>query len=98
MPLSAADIRYQQKHIHDNLQPNIYAACFICLPAAFIAVGLRLFSRRMTTGKYGKDDFAILLALLCTTGFVITCIWGKTHFYIACVVASAMGFGLTCGQ
>lgn len=89
MSLSPADIQYQKEHIHDNLQPNIYAACFICFPAACIAVALRLYSRRMTVGRYGKDDLAIVLALICTAGFVTTCIWGKTRSYMAFVLASA---------
>jgi hypothetical protein len=31
----------------------------------------------MTTGGWGKDDVAILFALLFTSAFVATCIWGK---------------------
>ncbi|PVH91288.1 hypothetical protein DM02DRAFT_636221 [Periconia macrospinosa] len=77
MSLSPADLKYQQDHINDTLQPNIYAACFICLPAAFIAVGLRFLSRPMTASGFGKDDWTIVLALICTTGFVVTCIWGS---------------------
>jgi hypothetical protein len=65
MSLPDSAIAYQLEHIHDNLQPNIYVACFVCLPAAFIAVALRLWARRMTIGGWGKDDF------------VATCIWGK---------------------
>ncbi|KAJ4287326.1 hypothetical protein N0V90_012724 [Kalmusia sp. IMI 367209] len=76
MSVSAADLKYQQEHIHDNVQPNIYAACSVCLPAAFLAVGLRLFSRRMTTVGFGKDDLAIIIALFFTSVFVATCIWG----------------------
>lgn len=79
MSLPPEELRYQQEHINDNIQPNIYAACFICLPAAFIAVGLRFFARRMTPGGIGKDDIAILFALLFTSGFLVTCIWGTSH-------------------
>jgi hypothetical protein len=77
MSLLPEEILYQNKHIDDNVQPNIYAACFVCLPAAFIAVGLRFISRRMTVSGFGKDDLAVLLALLFTSGFVATCIWGR---------------------
>ncbi|CAI6336782.1 unnamed protein product [Periconia digitata] len=70
-----SSIEYQKAHIDDNVQPNLYASCFICLPAAFIAVGLRLYARRLTRGGYGKDDVAILLALLFTSAFVAMCIW-----------------------
>jgi hypothetical protein len=77
MSLPASAIEYQLEHIDDNLQPNIYVACFVCLPAAFVAVALRLWARRMTTGGWGKDDVAILFALLFTSAFVATCIWGK---------------------
>ncbi|KAF2867684.1 hypothetical protein BDV95DRAFT_646623 [Massariosphaeria phaeospora] len=75
MSLPPSEIQYQKEHINDNVQPNIYASCFICLPAAFIAVGLRLVSRRMTAGGFGRDDSMILLALLFTSGFVTCCIW-----------------------
>lgn len=74
MSLSPKELHYQQDHINGNVQPNIYAACFVCLPAAFIAVGLRLISRRMTVGGFGKDDVAILFALVCTSAFVAFCI------------------------
>jgi hypothetical protein len=76
MSLSQEAILYQQAHINDNIQPNIYAACAVCMPAAFVAVGLRLWARHMTAGGYGKEDVAILLALLFTSAFVALCIWG----------------------
>jgi hypothetical protein len=77
MSLSPEQLFYQHEHIDDNVQPNIYAACFLCLPATFIAVALRFISRRMKVSGFGKDDLAVLLALLFTSGFVATCIWGR---------------------
>ncbi|KAF2676841.1 hypothetical protein K458DRAFT_320974 [Lentithecium fluviatile CBS 122367] len=75
MSLPPEAIQYQKEHIKDNLQPNLYAASFICLPAAFIFVGLRFYARRLTPGGLGKDDLAILFALLFTSSFVATCVW-----------------------
>lgn len=77
MSLSPAAISYQQRHIDDNVQPNIYAACFICLPFLFISVALRLISRRLTGGGSGKDDVATLIALVSTSVFVGCCICGN---------------------
>ncbi|KAK8045562.1 hypothetical protein PG993_005586 [Apiospora rasikravindrae] len=59
----------------ENLQPNLYAADAICLVAAYIAVTLRLYARRLKVQPLGWDDYMILVALLFTTVFVSLCIF-----------------------
>ena len=66
MSLSPSELEYQKLHIGDDLQPNIYAAVCVCLVAAYIAVILRFISRRLAKGGIGKDDIAILVALVWT--------------------------------
>ncbi|KAH6639968.1 hypothetical protein BKA67DRAFT_665350 [Truncatella angustata] len=59
----------------ENLQPNLYAADVICLVAAYLAVGLRIFARRLKAQPFGWDDYLIFMALFFTTIFVSLCIF-----------------------
>lgn len=64
MSLTPDQIAHQFADRDDNVQPNIYAACGICLLAAYLAVGLRLVSRRLTHAPLAGDDYTILVALV----------------------------------
>jgi len=64
MSLSPESIRYQEAHITDNSQPNLIISTAICLTAAYIAVILRFVSRRIGGVIFGKDDVAIIIALV----------------------------------
>lgn len=64
MSLSASQLEYQEAHVGDNVQPNLYAAIIVCLPAAYLAVALRFTARRLKRTSIGKDDCAILVALV----------------------------------
>ena len=64
MSLSGSELQYQEAHVGDNVQPNLYAAIIVCLPAAYLAVALRFTARRLKRTSIGKDDYAILVALV----------------------------------
>ena len=58
------EIKYELEHIDDNLQPNIIAACVVCLFSAYVAVLLRFVSRRLIRTPLGWDDYLIVVALV----------------------------------
>lgn len=66
MELTPDQIEHQYANKTDNVQPNIYAACGICLVSAYLAVVLRLLSRKIKRTSLGGDDFTILVALVIT--------------------------------
>ncbi|KAK9772380.1 hypothetical protein SCAR479_10918 [Seiridium cardinale] len=59
----------------ENLQPNLYAADVVCLVAAYIAVYLRIYARRLKAQPLGWDDYLIFVALFFTSVFVGLCIF-----------------------
>jgi len=77
MSLSQADIDYQQAHINDDKQPDLYIAGIICLIAAYIFVGLRFLSRKLGGIKLELDDWCIVLALFFSSTF-----FASTFIYV----------------
>ena len=65
LSLSPAELAYQEAHASDSLQANVIAGTVICLAVAYISVLLRFFSRWLGNFAYGKDDIAIVFALVC---------------------------------
>lgn len=74
MSLTPDQIEHQLVNIQDNVQPNIYAACGICLVSAYLAVALRLVSRRLKHAPLGSDDYTIFIALV---GYLPRCVGRK---------------------
>lgn len=64
MSLTPDQLAHQFANVHDNVQPNIYAACGICLLSAYLAVTLRFVSRRLKHAPLGGDDYTIIVALV----------------------------------
>ncbi|MCJ1457821.1 hypothetical protein MMC28_008190 [Mycoblastus sanguinarius] len=61
--LTPSEMQYQLSHASEDRSGNVIAAVVACLCLAFIAVGMRLFGRRMTKTSLGADDWMILVAL-----------------------------------
>lgn len=61
---TAADIAYQEAHVDDNAIPGIIAANVICIAAAWIAVPLRLYSRRLVRTSISTDDWLMIASLV----------------------------------
>lgn len=57
-------IEYQRQHIDDNRVDTLIAANVICFSLGFIAVCMRLASRRMANIEFKADDWFILCALV----------------------------------
>ena len=56
----AGDIAYQEKHLNDNAIPGIIAANVACTVGAYVAVALRLFSRRLIRAPLKADDWTVI--------------------------------------
>ena len=70
---TAADIAYQQAHIDDNAIPGIITANVICIVAAWIAVALRLYSRRLVRIPIITDDWLIVASVVRQKGTSGSC-------------------------
>lgn len=57
-------IEYQRQHIDDNRVDTLIAANVVCFGLGFIAVCMRLASRRMANIEFKADDWCILCALV----------------------------------
>ena len=64
---TAADIAYWEAHVDDNAIPGIFAANLICLVGAYIAIGLRLYSRRLVRAPLKADDWLVIVSGVRTT-------------------------------
>ena len=61
---SPAEIQYQLDHISDTKVPGMISSFVISLTTAYIAVCLRLISRRISKTKLQADDWCIILSLV----------------------------------
>ena len=61
--LTPSEMQYQLQHASDDRSANAIAAVTTCLCLAFMAVTLRIFSRRLKKTPLGADDYMILVAL-----------------------------------
>lgn len=59
-----AELAYMEEHIDDNKIPSIVVANVVCGLAAYSAVGVRLYARRLSGVKLGRDDYCIMAALV----------------------------------
>lgn len=59
-----AELTYMEEHIGDNKVPSIVVANVVCGLAAYSAVGVRLYARRSSGVKLGRDDYCIMAALV----------------------------------
>lgn len=75
-------LRAQVPYYAQNFQPNLYAAATVCFVAAWVANGLRVYSRRLKCQKSGWDDYMTLVAL----GFYVP-------FYVASIFVINLGTG-----
>ena len=91
MSLSATEL--QEAHVGDNVQPNLYAAIIVCLPAAYLAVALRFTARRLKRTSIGKDDCAILVALVHSIASLVGAANGQRQGFTSAHVAMCI-FGL----
>ncbi|RWA06756.1 hypothetical protein EKO27_g8352 [Xylaria grammica] len=63
------NLQAQVPHYDETMQPNIYAACIISIVAAYIAVSLRLWGRRLRSQNLWWDDYLCLVALFLVSVF-----------------------------
>lgn len=61
--LTPSEMQYQLAHASEDRSANVIAAVTIGLCLAFIAVGFRLFARRLTKTPLGADDWMIVVSL-----------------------------------
>lgn len=57
-------IAYQVKHVDDNAIPGIIAAIVVCTVIAYMAVALRLFSRRLIRAPWKADDWTLIASVV----------------------------------
>lgn len=65
LSLSPSELAYQEAHASESLQANVIVGIVVCLTAAYISVILRFASRRLGKSPYGKDEVAVMIALVC---------------------------------
>ncbi|KAF2010741.1 hypothetical protein BU24DRAFT_426952 [Aaosphaeria arxii CBS 175.79] len=63
-----------------GLQPNVYAAVFITMPAAIVALVLRLLSRRMIKMKYWFDDWFCVIAYIFALAYCIDVVYWTANY------------------
>lgn len=59
-----ADLQEQLPMYNETAQPKIRATLAVCTIIAYIALGLRLYSRRITKQSFGLDDLFTALAVV----------------------------------
>ena len=64
MSSSPEEIEYQEAHISDNIQPNIYSAVIVCVLIMYFAVALHFVACQLKCCALGKDNYTILAALV----------------------------------
>ena len=62
--IPSAALDYQLLHMNDSRVPEIVASLAVCLPAACIAVVLRLASRRIGKIPWKADDWWLVVGLV----------------------------------
>lgn len=62
--LTAEEIKYQQDHKDQNKTAHLVAANVVGLVAAYVAVALRLISRRMSHAALKADDWMMMVGLV----------------------------------
>ena len=75
-PASAEELAYMEAHINQTLQPNLIVSTAVCMAAAYVAVALRFISRSVGNVSFGKDDFFLILAIVCQCS-VLNKNWAK---------------------
>lgn len=59
-----ANIDYQRAQSDDDESGKIIVACILCLSAAYAAVVLRFYARRIKRAALERDDWTIVLSLV----------------------------------
>lgn len=62
--LSKQEIEYELAHASDNRGPSLITAYAICLSLAYLAVILRLISRRKSRNAFLADDWMVVAGLV----------------------------------
>ena len=62
--LTPEQIAYQLEHGHETKQPMIYGVCVLYVAVDTIAVGLRVYARRIAKLRLSWDDYFIFAALV----------------------------------
>ncbi|KAI1382722.1 uncharacterized protein F4822DRAFT_423331 [Hypoxylon trugodes] len=62
-----AELQAQAPLYDQTAQPKIYATLAVCTVIAYVALGLRLYARRITKQAFGLDDVFTSLAVVFTT-------------------------------
>lgn len=62
--LTAEETKYQQNHKDQNKTARLVAANVVGLVAAYVALALRLISRRMSHAALKADDWMIMVELV----------------------------------
>lgn len=58
------ELAYQKAHIADDRRADIIIAIAVCLPVAYVAVILRIMSRRVAAVPLLADDWTMMIALV----------------------------------
>ena len=60
--LDPTSVQYQEAHLRDSRVVNIIVTMAVCCPAAYLALILRIASRRIGKVPCGADDWCVFLA------------------------------------
>ena len=64
MDLPPTEVQYEEAHVSDDDTATIVTAVATCFLVAFVAVTLRLISRRLKHQYLQKDDYMAIIALV----------------------------------
>ena len=70
--LETMSAQYQHDHINDTQVPALNTVTYVCLPMAFIAVILRVLSRRISKVPLNADDWWIFVGFVSADEFSAT--------------------------
>lgn len=63
-PLTSSDVQYMKEHANDSKKTEMIATTVVCGVAAFAAIGLRVFARRLAHLKFKADDWWMFVSLV----------------------------------
>lgn len=63
-PLTASDIQYMKEHANDSKKTEMITTTVVCGVAAFTAIGLRVFARRLAHIEFKADDWWMFASLV----------------------------------
>lgn len=76
---SAAQLQYEVAHEADTKLPWIVGIATTCMLMAFVALGLRLWARRLSRSRLGADDWCLIVGVVGELPFLRTSLINETN-------------------